>query len=59
MPLYIAQNGDLVRCYRMTDDSQTLNELLIKHKSGALVMQYKISNIFTKVVTNHYYLNTR
>ena len=45
MPLYIAQRGDLVRCYRCLSDSlthsQTLKNsathLLIKYKSGALV----------------------
>ena len=44
MPLYIAQSGDLDRCYRCLADSltnsQTLKDgatqLLIKNKSGAL-----------------------
>ena len=48
MPLYIAQSGDLDRCYRCLThsltDSQTLKDnatqLLIKYKSGALVTQY-------------------
>ena len=43
MPLYIAQSGDLVRCYRCLTDRQTLKDratqLLIKYKSGALVTQ--------------------
>ena len=50
MPLYIAQSGDLDRCYRcLTDwltDSQMKDratQLLIKYKSGALVTQWKIS----------------
>ena len=41
MPLYIAQSGDLDRCYRRLTHSQTLKDiatqLLIKYKSGALV----------------------
>ena len=41
MPLYIAQRGYLVRCYRCLTHSQTLKDsatqLLIKYKSGALV----------------------
>ena len=45
MPLYIAQSGDLDRCYRcLTDRLTTLKDratqLLIKYKSGALVTQY-------------------
>ena len=44
MPLYIAQSGDLDRCYRCLTDSQTLKdratELFTKYKSGALVTQY-------------------
>ena len=45
MPLYIAQNRDLDRCYRcLMTDSQTLKDsatqLPIKYKSGALVTQY-------------------
>ena len=48
MPLYIAQSGDLDRCYRcLTDwltDSQTKDratQLLIMYKSGALVTQWQ------------------
>ena len=44
MPLYIAQSGDLDRCHGCLTDSQTLKDsatqLLIKHKSGALVTQF-------------------
>ena len=47
MPLYIAQSGDLDRCYRcLTDrltDSQSKDsatQLLTKYKSGALVTQW-------------------
>ena len=48
MPLYIAQSGDLDRCYRCLPywltDSQTLKDratqLLTKYKSGALVTQH-------------------
>ena len=45
MPLYIAQSGDLDRCYRcLTDRLTTLKDsatqLLTKYKSGALVTQY-------------------
>ena len=48
MPLYIAQSGDLDRCYRcLTDRLTTLKDratqLLIKYKSGALVTQFFIS----------------
>ena len=44
MPLYIAQSGDLDRCYRCLTDSLTTlkdraTQLLIKYKSGALVTQ--------------------
>ena len=46
MPLYIAQSGDLDRCYRCLTDSLThsqmkdrATQLLIKYKSGALVTQ--------------------
>ena len=46
MPLYIAQSGDLDRCYRCLTHSQTLKDsatqLLIKYKSGALVTQYLV-----------------
>ena len=46
MPLYIAQSGDLDRCYRcLTDRLTTLKDratqLLKKYKSGALVTQHK------------------
>ena len=49
MPLYIAQSGDLDRCYRCLThwltDWQTLKDsatqLPIKYKSGALVTQWK------------------
>ena len=48
MPLYIAQSGDWVRCYRCLTHSQTLKDratqLLLKYKSGALVTQ--ISPVF-------------
>ena len=43
MPLYIAQSGDLDRCYRCLTHSQwkdRATQLLIKYKSGALVTQY-------------------
>ena len=44
MPLYIAQSGDLYRCYRCLTDGQTLKDratqLLLKFKSGALVTQF-------------------
>ena len=44
MPLYIAQRGDLDRCYRCLTDGQTLKDratqLLLKFKSGALVTQF-------------------
>ena len=42
MPLYIAKSGDLDRCYRCLTDSHLKDratQLLIKYKSGALVMQ--------------------
>ena len=47
MPLYIAQSGDLDRCYRcLTDRLTTLKDratqLLIKYKSGGLVTQWWI-----------------
>ena len=52
MPLYIAQSGDLDRCYRCLTDSLThsqmkdrATQLLIKYKSGALVTQFPIPNI--------------
>ena len=46
MPLYIAQSGDLDRCYRCLTDRQTTlkdraTQLLIKYKSGALVTQFE------------------
>ena len=44
MPLYIAQSGDLDRCYRRLTDSQTLKDratqLLVKYKSGTLVTRF-------------------
>ena len=51
MPLYIAQSGDLDRCYRcLTDRLTTLKDratqLLIKYKSGALVTQYELNELF-------------
>ena len=50
MPLYIAQSGDLDRCYRCLTDSQTLKyratQLLIKYNGGALVTQYCFNNSF-------------
>ena len=46
MPLYIAQSGDLDRCYRCLTDSLTTKDratqLLIKYKSGALVTQFML-----------------
>ena len=46
MPLYIAQSGDLDRCYRCLTDGLTdrlckdrATQLLTKYKSGALVTQ--------------------
>ena len=50
MPSYIAQSGDLDRCYRyLTDSLTTLRDrapqLLIKFKSGALVMQFDTNNM--------------
>ena len=43
-PLYIAQSGDLDRCYASLTDGQTLKDratqLRIKYKSGALVTQF-------------------
>ena len=46
MPLYIAKNGDLDRCYRCLTHSQTLKDrstqLLINCESGALETQYTI-----------------
>ena len=48
MPLYIAQSGNLDRCYRCLTDGQTLKDratqLLIKYKSGALLTQQVTSN---------------
>ena len=49
MPLYIAQSGDLDRCYRcLTDWLTTLKDratqLLIKYKSGALVTQWALTD---------------
>ena len=44
MSLYIAQSGDLDRCYRCLTDSLTTlkdraTQLLIRYESGALVTQ--------------------
>ena len=49
MPLYIAKNGDLDRCYRCLTHSLTTlkdraTQLLIKYKSGAFVTQYEVCN---------------
>ena len=57
MPLYIAQSGDLDRCYRRLTDSQTLKDratqLLIKYKSGALVTQLtSVSFMYVCVAEN-------
>ena len=53
MPLYIAQSGDLVRCYRCLTDSQTLKDratqLLKKYKSGAFVTQQALINLHTRI----------
>ena len=62
MPLYIAQSGDLDRCYRcLTDRLTTLKDratqLLIKYKSGSLVTQYIaliLSLTLVKFVTDSY-----
>ena len=49
MLLYIAQSGDLDRCYRCLTDGHTLKDsatqLLIKYKSGALVTQLNATDI--------------
>ena len=55
MPLYIAQSGDLDRCYRcLTDRLTTLKDsatqLLIKYKSGPLVTQLKFSCVAKSVL---------
>ena len=52
MPLYIAQSGDLDRCYRCLTDRQTTlkdraTQLLIKYKSEALVTQCYIAEVLT------------
>ena len=50
MPLYIAQSGNLDRCYRCLTDSQrkdSATQLLIKYKSGALLTQIPILNWLT------------
>ena len=58
MPLYIAQSGDLDRCYRCLTDSQRKDratQLLIKYKSGALVTQYpKSLKEISRVLKIHY-----
>ena len=53
MPLYIAQSGDLDRCYHNAFQTRSLptlkdraTQLLIKYKSGALVTQF----IFTALL---------
>ena len=58
MPLYIAQSGDLDRCYRCLTHSLTTlkdraTQLLIKYKSGALVTQY--NNILEHLFNVHGY----
>ena len=57
MPLYIAQSGDLDRCYQCLTHSQTLKDsvtqLLIKYKSGALVTQ-----LFDQTVNVSSWFNT-
>ena len=48
MPFYIAQSGDLDRCYRCLTHSQRKDratQLLIKYKSGALVTQYSATQL--------------
>ena len=43
MPLYIAQSGDLDRCYRCLTDSQTLKDRatqLLRSRTKALVTQF-------------------
>ena len=52
MPLYIAQSGDLDRCYRCLTDRLTdshlkdrATQLLIKYKSGALVTQLLFADV--------------
>ena len=61
MPLYIAQRGDLGRCYRCLTDGQTLKDratqLLIKYKTGALVTQLYVHYRMDFVMhLMHYYL---
>ena len=50
MPLYIEQIGDLDWCHGCLTHSQTLKDratqLLIKNKSGALVMQKQFFGLF-------------
>ena len=62
MPLYIAQSGDLDRCYRCLTDSLThslttlkdsATQLLIKYKSGALVTQ------LIPIFNNRFFFKTR
>ena len=57
MPLYIAQSGDLDRCYRCLTDSQTLKDratqLLTKYKGGALVTQYQLLHWSPLVIIYH------
>ena len=56
MPLYIAQSGDLDRCYRCLTDSLThsqrkdsATQLLINCKSGALVTQYRATQLVSSI----------
>ena len=61
MPLYIAQSGDLDRCYRcLTDRLTTLKDratqLLIKYKSGALVTQYQPDDLKHSIYDSKQYI---
>ena len=56
MPLYIAQSGDLDRCYRclthlLTTLKDRATQLLKKYKSGALVTQIVIIIIVTEIIS--------
>ena len=59
MPLYIAQSGDLDRCYRCLTDSLTTlkdraTQLLTQCKSRALATQFwRIKMIYGKMLTIH------
>ena len=49
MPLYIAKSGDLEGCHACLTDSHLKDratQLLIKYKSGALVMQKQFFCLF-------------